>query len=108
MCDGFAALYFAVGEIRGLSPRNPASRRLCRERGHLEYRRNFLHQLTDAPSVDHLCDLVLEKWAEKCIMCAVGRDCGFDWAVEPRKVPNGTATVQTPMAMVCASAILKI
>ena len=39
------------------------SRRLCRERGHLEYRRNFLHQLTDDPSVDHLCNLVLKKWA---------------------------------------------
>lgn len=33
------------------------SRRLCRERGHLAYRRDFLHQLTDAPSVDRLCDL---------------------------------------------------
>ena len=33
------------------------SRRLCRERGHLEYRRRFLHQLTDSPSIDRLCDL---------------------------------------------------
>ena len=33
------------------------SRRICRERGHLEFRRNFLHQLTDDPSIDKLCDL---------------------------------------------------
>ena len=33
------------------------SRRLCAERGHLEFRRNFLHELTDAPAVDELCDL---------------------------------------------------
>ena len=33
------------------------SRRLCRERGHLAYRRTFLHQLTDSPAVDRLCDL---------------------------------------------------
>lgn len=34
------------------------SRRICRERGHLEFRRDFLHQLTDDPSIDRLCDLV--------------------------------------------------
>lgn len=33
------------------------SRRLCAARGHLAYRRHFLHQLTDAPVVDELCDL---------------------------------------------------
>ena len=33
------------------------SRRICRERDHLEFRRNFLHQLTDDPSIDKLCDL---------------------------------------------------
>ena len=33
------------------------SRRLCATRGHLAYRRNFLHQLTDSPAVDELCDL---------------------------------------------------
>jgi len=33
------------------------SRRLCRERGHLAYRRQFLHQLTDAPAIDRLCGL---------------------------------------------------
>ena len=34
------------------------SRRICRERGHLEFRRGFLHQITDDPSIDRLCDLV--------------------------------------------------
>ena len=34
------------------------SRRICRERGHLEFRRNFLHQLTDDKSIDRLCDMV--------------------------------------------------
>lgn len=33
------------------------SRRLCAERGHLAYRRRFLHELTDSPIVDELCDL---------------------------------------------------
>ena len=33
------------------------TRRLCAERGHLAYRRRFLHQLTDSPAVDRLCDL---------------------------------------------------
>ena len=33
------------------------SRRLCAERKHLAFRREFLHQLTDSPSVDELCDL---------------------------------------------------
>lgn len=33
------------------------SRRLCRDRGHIAFRRDFLHQLTDAPSVDRVCDL---------------------------------------------------
>ncbi len=32
--------------------------RLCAERNHLAFRRNFLHQLTDDPAVDELCDLV--------------------------------------------------
>ena len=34
------------------------ARRICRERGHLEFRRRFLHELTDDPSVDRLCDMV--------------------------------------------------
>ena len=33
------------------------ARRLCRERNHLAYRRNFLHQLTDAPEIDRICDI---------------------------------------------------
>jgi hypothetical protein len=33
------------------------SRRLCAERGHLEYRRRFLHELSSDPSIDRLCDL---------------------------------------------------
>ncbi len=37
------------------------SRRICRERGHLEFRRDFLHKLTDDPSIDRLCDLVCSK-----------------------------------------------
>lgn len=41
--------------ISGL--RFATSRRLCAERGHLAFRRDFLHQLTDAPAVDRLCDL---------------------------------------------------
>ncbi len=41
--------------ISGL--RYATSRRICRERGHLEYRRRFLHELTDDSSVDRLCDM---------------------------------------------------
>ena len=33
------------------------TRRLCAERGHLEYRRRFLHELTDSPAIDRVCDL---------------------------------------------------
>ena len=33
------------------------SRRLCRERSHLAYRRKFLHELTDSPAIDRLCNL---------------------------------------------------
>lgn len=32
------------------------SRRLCRERGHLAFRRDFLHVLSADPSVDRVCD----------------------------------------------------
>ena len=39
------------------------ARRLCRERDHLVYRRKFLHQLTDSPAVDGVCDLAAEKLA---------------------------------------------
>ena len=41
--------------ISGL--RFATSRRLCRERNHLAYRRKFLHQLTDSPAVDRVCDI---------------------------------------------------
>ena len=34
-----------------------ASRRMCVERGHLEFRRKFMRELTDDPAVDELCDL---------------------------------------------------
>ena len=37
------------------------ARRLCAERGHLEYRRRFLHELSDDPSIDRLCDLAGEE-----------------------------------------------
>jgi D-alanyl-D-alanine carboxypeptidase len=37
--------------------RYATSRRLCAERSHLAFRRDFLHQLTDDPAVDELCDL---------------------------------------------------
>lgn len=32
------------------------SRRLCRERNHLAFRRDFLHQLTDSPDIDRIAD----------------------------------------------------
>ena len=41
--------------ISGL--RFATSRRLCRERNHLAYRREFLHQLTDSPAIDRVCDI---------------------------------------------------
>ena len=34
------------------------TRRLCAERGHLAFRRDFLHQLTDDPAIDGICALV--------------------------------------------------
>ena len=37
--------------------RYATSRRLCAERGHLDFRRDFLHQLTDDSAVDELCNL---------------------------------------------------
>lgn len=33
------------------------SRRICAERGHLAFRRDFIRQLTDDPAVDELCDI---------------------------------------------------
>ena len=40
------------------------ARRLCAERGHLEYRRNFLHQLSSDKSIDRLCDLAAAELAK--------------------------------------------
>ena len=37
------------------------TRRLTAERGHLAFRRDFLHQLTDDPAIDELCDLALPE-----------------------------------------------
>ena len=33
------------------------SRRICRDRKHLAYRRKFLHELTDSPAIDRVCDI---------------------------------------------------
>lgn len=35
------------------------TRRLTAERGHLSFRRDFLHLLTDDPAIDEICDLAL-------------------------------------------------
>ncbi len=43
--------------------RYATSRRLCAERGHLAFRRNFLHELTDDPVVDELCDFQISACA---------------------------------------------
>ena len=40
------------------------SRRICRERGHLAYRRQFLHELTDSTMIDELCDLASARLGE--------------------------------------------
>ena len=40
------------------------SRRLCRERNHLAFRRDFLHQLTDSSAIDRVCDI-----AERVLTC---------------------------------------
>ena len=44
----------------------PTSRRICAERGHLEYRRRFLHELSDDPSIDRLCDLAAVELGKGC------------------------------------------
>lgn len=36
------------------------TRRLVDERGHLGFRRDFLHQLVDSPDVDSICDMAAE------------------------------------------------
>ena len=47
--------------------RYATSRRLVSERGHLEWRRGFLHELTDAPAVDVLCDMASAALEEERI-----------------------------------------
>lgn len=42
------------------------TRRLASERGHLAFRRDFLHQLTDSPEVDSICDMA-EKTLGKAV-----------------------------------------
>ena len=39
------------------------ARRLCRERNHLAFRRKFLHELTNSPAIDRVCDLAAERLA---------------------------------------------
>ena len=39
------------------------ARRLCRERDHLAFRRKFLHELTDSPAIDRVCDIAVEALA---------------------------------------------
>jgi hypothetical protein len=41
------------------------SLRLCRERGHLAFRRDFLHRLSDDPAVDTVCDLAESRLGER-------------------------------------------
>lgn len=43
--------------------RYATTRRLCAERGHLAFRRAFLHELTDDPAVDEICDLAARVMA---------------------------------------------
>ena len=40
------------------------TRRLCAERGHLEFRRRFMRSLTDDPSVDLVCDVAARALAK--------------------------------------------
>ncbi len=37
------------------------ARRLCAARGHLAFRRGFLHQLSSAPAIDRVCDLAAAR-----------------------------------------------
>lgn len=39
------------------------SRRICRERNHLSFRRDFLHQLTDSPEIDRIADFAASTLA---------------------------------------------
>ena len=62
MCIRDSFVLIQVGWMNG-GLHYATSSRLCAERGHLEFRRNFLHELTDAPAVDELCDLARQKIA---------------------------------------------
>ena len=37
------------------------SRRICAERGHLDFRRRFMRKLTDDPAVEELCDIAQRR-----------------------------------------------
>jgi HD superfamily phosphodiesterase len=41
----------------------PTARRLCADGGHLAFRRAFLHELTDDPAVDRVCDRAARELA---------------------------------------------
>ena len=49
------------------------TRRLAAERGHLAFRRSFLHELTDDPAIDELCDLAYAAMATKPEILSYGR-----------------------------------
>ena len=44
--------------LYGSISQNRANRNSYVARGHLAFRRDFLHQLTDDPAVDEICSLV--------------------------------------------------
>lgn len=66
VCDGEPVDYQAIASLADFvliqvgwmacGLRFATSRRLCAARGHLAFRRDFLHQLTDDPGVDAACD----------------------------------------------------
>lgn len=41
-----------------------SAREICYNRHHLDFRRKFLHQLTDSPEIDRICDFALESLAK--------------------------------------------
>lgn len=41
------------------------SRDLCRDRGHLAFRRDFMHGLTDDPAIDRVCDIAEKAFGRK-------------------------------------------
>lgn len=42
------------------------SRKLCRERGHLAFRRSFLKELTSSAHIDEICDIAEKKLSSDC------------------------------------------